>query len=780
MTSTRRSGAAFLLRPVIPALLVAGAVACGAGAGPGAGEPPSPRAAGTAVDTAEMLPTEATPREAVPTPTEGEIPTAVGRRAPGGVLLDTVRAGRFDDGRMWTFEYPPIDYLAEAYGFRPDTSWFRSARLGALRIPGCSASFVSAHGLVMTNHHCARESVTGVSEDGESLLDEGFYARSVEEERPVEEFHADRLIEIRDITDPVYARLEAASEGERAERRQAVLDSIRAAILDEFGGEDGGYAVETISLYNGGRYSAYVFRRYEDVRLVMAPELQIGFFGGDPDNFTYPRYNLDVSFYRVYGEDGEPLDPGTHFSWSTDGVSPGDVVFVIGNPGSTSRLQTVAELEFRRDVSDQKLLEFLRSRIRVLEAFHEDHPEISEEIDLRNTIFSLSNSEKAYSGMVRGLNDPVIMTRRRDRQRAFQDSIRSDPALSSQYGGLVERMAELQARKREVAPAYGAFLAMTSEDFASATLRRALFAQQLLDARERGVPEQALEGVIDQILAVGSQPAELDEGLMADRFRDVVRNYGEDSEVARSLLQGRTPEGLAAVIRESSVLADSAEAGAAVRNASLGRSDPAVRAAGAYFPTFIEFQRTLQEVSPQEDEVAADLGRARFEVYGTSVPPDATFSLRIADGVVEPYEYNGTRAPVHTTFYGLYDHYHSYRGDDAWALPERWRTVPEGFDLSTPLNFVSTADIIGGNSGSPVINRNLEVVGLIFDGNIESLPGDYIYMPEISRAVAVDVRGILEALDDVYDMDRIVLELTDGRLAPTEAEADRMRAAGSR
>jgi hypothetical protein len=206
-------------------------------------------------------------------------------------------------------------------------------------------------------------------------------------------------------------------------------------------------------------------------------------------------------------------------------------------------------------------------------------------------------------------------------------------------------------------------------------------------------------------------------------------------------------------------------------------NDPAVRVVAAYFPTFVDFQRMLGEVSSREEEIAARLGQARFEIHGTDVPPDATFSLRLADGVVETYEYNGTRAPVRTTFYGLYDHYHSYapEGEESpWTLPERWRQIPEGFDLSTPLNFVSTADIIGGNSGSPVVNRDLEVVGLIFDGNIESLPGDYIYLPEISRAVAVDVRGIQEALDEMYDMDRVVLELTRGELVETEEEADRV------
>jgi len=773
MFRNRRGGFVRFL-PGLLALVLAGALPACAG-GTGAAPAPGPSGGEETAEVGPRVAEDAGGQEPEVADRE-QARTAVADRTAGGVLLDTVQAGRFDNGKMWTFESPPVDYLAERYGFRPDSSWFRNARMGALRIPGCSASFVSPHGLVMTNHHCARESVTQVSRDGESLLDDGFYSRGLEEERPIEDYHADRLVEIRDVTDRVYAQLEGVPEEERSGRRQEILGRIESEILQEFGGEGGGHVVEMISLYNGGRYSAYVFRRYQDVRLVTAPELQIGFYGGDPDNFTYPRYNLDFSFLRVYDEDGDPLETETHFDWGADvGAEPDDLVFVIGNPGSTSRLQTVAQLEFRRDISDRYLLDFLRSRIEVLRSFMESHPETAEEIDLRNTVFSLSNSEKAYTGMVRGLNDPVIMARRLDTQRSFQDSIQADADLRSQYGGLVDRMAGLQAQKREHAPAYGVFLAMTSPDFASTTLQRALFAQQIVAAREQGVPETRLQSMKDRFLSVGEQPPELDEVLMAARFEDVVRLYGADSEISTSLLEGRTPEGLAAVVADQSALTDSARAAEVLEDRVGLRDDPAVQAVGAYFPAFMQFQQTLGQVSPQEEEIAAQLGRARFEIFGTDVPPDATFSLRLADGVVTGYEYNGTRAPYQTTFYGLYDHFHSYAAegpDNPWSLPERWHEVPSGFDLSTPLNFVSTNDIIGGNSGSPVVNRNLEVVGLVFDGNIESLPGDYIYLPGIARAVSVDVRGIQEALDDAYDMDRIVLELTEGRLVETEEEAD--------
>ena len=719
------------------------------------------------------------PPQAVP-PTEAEAPAAPEAREtpppPVDPALDTVRAGVFDNGKMWTFEYPPLEYLEETYGFQADETWFERAHLGALRIPGCTASFVSPNGLVMTNHHCARGSIQQVSREDEDLVADGFYAATLEEERPIEDSWADQLVEIRDVTDRVYAALEGVTGTEaRAEARSSVTDEIVTEITEEFGGEDGGYNVEMVELYAGGRYSVYIFRRYTDLRLVMSPELQVAYFGGDWDNFTYPRYDLDVTFYRVYGDDGEPLETENFFPMDEEGVEEGDLVFVIGNPGSTTRLHTVAQLEYRRDVEDQATLDLLRTRTEVLQEFAESHPELAREMDLRNTLFGFLNYLKSQTGVVKGLHDPVIMAKRTDHERSFQEAIEADPDLRADYGDLIDRMARIQARKRERAAELASFLAVGHETLGSATLGRALLAFQYLSASEQGAPAQATQGLEEALRGVPSQPRELNEGQMVERFRDFVRNFGEDAPFVEEVLQGRTPEGAAAVIMSESVLADSASTARALADGTLAMSDPAVQAARAMIPRLAAAQQVQQATMAEEAEIASTLGRAHFEVYGTDVPPDATFSLRIADGVVRDYEYNGTVAPVYTTFYGLYDHYYSYGPGSDWDLPQRWLSPPEDFELSTPLNFVSTADIIGGNSGSPVINRDLEVVGLIFDGNIESLPGDYIYLPERNRAVAVDGRGIVEALDDIYEADRIVLELTTGEFVPTEAEADARR-----
>jgi len=679
--------------------------------------------------------------------------------------LDTVRAGLFDNGKMWTFEYPPLDYLRTTYGFSADDEWFREAHLSALRIPGCSASFVSPNGLVMTNHHCARESIEQVSRDGEDLVEDGFYATTMEEERPIEDYWADQLIEIRDVTDRVYSALEGVTETQaRAESRGAVTEQIVAEITEEFGGEDAGYNVEMVELYAGGRYSVYIFKQYTDIRLVMSPEVKVAYFGGDWDNFTFPRYDLDMTFYRIYDENGDPLQTDHYFPFSQEGVTEGELVFVIGNPGSTSRLQTVAELEYRRDVSDQAVVDLLRTRAVALQEFEESHPEEAREMDLRNSIFGYLNSLKAYTGIVGGLHDPVKIAKRKDHEREFQAAIEADPSLSGEYGDLIPRMAELQAQLREHSAALSSFLALGHPELGSATLARAMAAFQYLSAQSQGAPPEVVDQMREAIESTPDQPREINEAQLAQRFHDFVRNFGPDHPFVQEILQGRTPEGLAAVIMDQSTLADSASAVAALATGGLSMEDPAVRIIPPIAQALGPAQQVQVMVTPEQAEIASALGRALFEVYGTDVPPDATFSLRIADGVVEDYEYNGTLAPINTTFYGMYDHYHSYGVGSDWDLPDRWISPPASFDLSTPLNFVSSADIIGGNSGSPVINRDLQAVGLIFDGNIESLPGDYIYLPEENRSVAVDVRGILEALEDIYGAERIVEELKSGVL----------------
>jgi hypothetical protein len=688
---------------------------------------------------------------------------------------DTIRAGRFDMGKMWPFEYAPLQYFSETYGFDADAEWLRRARLAVLRVPGCSASFVSPDGLVVTNHHCVRNAITQITAAGESLLDDGFFARDLAAERRIPNYYADQLIAIEDVSAEVIAATDPVrDDAERQRVRRATLDRIEQRLRQQHAG---GFAihVQIIPLYQGGRYSAYVFRRFTDVRMVAAAELLLGFFGGDPDNFTYPRYALDFAFLRVYDERGEPYRPEQHFAWGAAGVAEGDAVFVIGNPGATSRLTTMAQLEFFRDVMLPAQIALFSSRLAALHAFYDADPARGEALNIRNRAFSISNTLKAATGRLDALHQPLVMARRAVAERQFLDSLRARPALQLQYGDVVERLAAVQQRKQALGREYGAFLQFGSAAYWPATLRRGVAAHELLAGRAAGAPADTLAARTQRLLRIGDNPRDLELDFLAGQFTDLQRSLGAADTIVRVALGGRTARDAAAAMLHGSVLADSAAVATAVAAGTLTMADPAVRLAVLMAPRQAAFAGEFGRLSAEESELQARLGQARFEIYGTSMPPDGTFSPRITDGVVSRYEYNGTLAPPYTTFYGMYDRYHSFGPGSDWDLPSRWLPAPPGLDLGTPLNFVSTADTYGGNSGSPAVTPRLEIVGLNFDRNIQGLSRDYIYLPERGRNIMVDVRAIGAALDAVYDLHRVLLEVTTGRLYRTEAEADAAR-----
>ena len=686
-------------------------------------------------------------------------------------ISDEMAAGRFDNGKMWTFDHPPVEYFRDEYGFDPDDAWFEKARLGTLRIPGCTASFVSSYGLVLTNHHCGRGAVTQVTQPGEMLTENGFYAETLADERRVPGYYADQLIDINDVTAEIDQAVEGMeTEAERAQARQDAIQGAQERLTAEAGGEEAGIVVEIIPLYHGGQYAAYTFKRYDDVRLVMTPELQVGYYGGDADNFTFPRYTLDITFFRVYENDA-PYEPEHFFLWSLDGASVDDAVFVVGNPGSTSRLETIAQLEVRRDVTDLNLLNFIKSRIAALQAFQKQASS-EDKNTVRNPLFSLLNAAKAYEGQLAALHDPVIMARRRDAENKFEKALQEDSDLQETYGSILADMNQVQEEIRDLKKPHGAFFGLTSGTYSSALMRRAMTAYTLLSRQDQGVGDADLDQLKEQLKAIPDQPAGLGEELLIARLQDIRQLYGAEAPIVDEILGGEAPAARARAIYAGSVLASQSTAATALDNGSLSMEDPALGLVEAFIERYQDYQSAFAGLTARQGEIASRIGRARFDVYGTDVPPDATFSLRIADGVVRGYPYNGTYASPFTSFYGLYDHYYSYGADSEWTLPDRWLEPPSTFKLSVPLNFASTNDIIGGNSGSPVLNKELELVGLIFDGNIESLSGNYIYLPNKARSVSVDARGILEALDEIYDADRMVLELTEDELVVSETEAD--------
>lgn len=677
---------------------------------------------------------------------------------------DTIRSGRFDAGKMWTFEYPPDRYFSETYGFTADSAWFTRARLAALRLPGCSAAFVSPHGLVVTNHHCARDGVSAVTRPGESLLDSGFVAQTLGDERRLPGFFVDQLLVVHDITDEILPAVDrAGSDTARARVRREASTAAQSRLKTRHASPGDSIWVQVVALYNGGRYSAYVFRRLTDVRLVAAPELQMGFFGGDPDNFTYPRYALDFAVLRIYGADGKPYETANWFAWGKDGVRPGDAVFVIGNPGSTSRLKAMSQLEYERAVSVPAQVGFLSTRLSALRSYYDAHRVAGDSLDMRNWMFGVSNSLKSSEGRLGALLDPGIMARRGDAERQLAESLAARRDLRDRYGTLLARMADLQRRKTTFAAPYRAFAFFANTFAGSALTRRAINA-----ARIAGATADSAAVFSRRAAAVGNLPRELERSFLALEIADVVRAYGPTHPLAQAALAGHaTPAAAAAALLNISALADSAKADLTL-SAGLPTDDPALRLAAALLPAIRSFEKDFGALGTEERELASNLGRARFAVYGRSVPPDGTFSPRIADGVVQGYAYNGTLAPPFTTFYGMYDRFRATGGVGTdWDLPYRWRTPPQGLDLGTPLDFVSTADTYGGNSGSPVVTKDLRLVGLNFDRNIDALVRDYIYLPERGRNVMVDVRAIQAALERVYSARRVVTEMLTGQLGPS-------------
>ena len=657
-----------------------------------------------------------------------------------------VQAGPLDGGKMWLFEDPPTDYLEETYGFRPDDAWFERAKLAALRMPGCSASFVSPNGLVATNHHCGQGSVIQVSEPGEGLLDNGFAAHSLEEERPVDNLYMDQLVDIADVTEEVTAMIEAAgaqTDAEAAAAASEAVESIEEAMSADLGD---GFTVQVAALYNGGRYSAYTFRRYTDVRLVMAPEARLGYFGGDFDNFTYPRYALDFSFFRIYGDDGQPLHTEHYFPLSTEGVSEGDLIFVVGNPGSTSRGLTVAQLETTRDFRVPIVLQFIDERVETLQAHLAEGPENPDAV--RGQLFGLLNSQKAYRGRRAALADDYIMQRRAAAERDFRND---SPAA----GELIDAMAELQDQRRGLGDEDRAFRMLFNRRYGAAILHRARAAYE---AGQAGIEDPDYATVLE----VEDRPATVELGYLTSEIRGIRGYFDATGEALPDALAGPDAESVARGLIDSSVLSSTASAEAAINAMSLSSADPAIELVAAFFRDFQDYESASSGLGARESDLARRLGQERFATYGSSVPPDATFSLRFTDGVVKGYPYNGTIAPAHTTLFGLFDHHYSYGADSDWGLPQRWLDAAGNLDMSTPVNFTSTSDTIGGNSGSPALNQNLELVGLNFDRTIEGLLRDYIYLPDRGRNVMVDVRVILEALENVYGLNDLVTELTTG------------------
>ncbi len=681
--------------------------------------------------------------------------------------LDTVKYSLDDFGAMWTFDDVPIERFEERLGFKPTEEWLNKVQRSALQFgDGCSAAFVSEDGLIMTNHHCGRNQLASIQDEGENWLKDGFYAEDLEDEILVPNLYVDQLISITDVTTEVKS---AMDKGETADNIISLRDSIKTELIEKYEDETK-LTCKIVTLYNGGKYSLYVYKRYNDIRLVMAPDFQIAATGWDWDNFTYPRYELDFMFYRAYDEDGFPVKSDDHFTWSEKGAEEGEPIFIVGRPGHTDRLLSVANLEYLRDVIYTQKLRYYEEIYKVYFEIFKSQPE--KEFELLNKVMGYGNGRKSYAGRLYGLRNPYLMKKKYDFEKELIQKVKSDSLLNQKYGHLWESIQSVIAKLRDTANEHYGY----SPPRYSASKYFTVARQLITYAKEMKKPEEE-RGVLykkdvledtREIIFPDKFDKELNDKLLRVHANVATSYLGRDNKFLKKLYGGKTGEEAVEYALLGSLIKNKDDVEEIFKKSPesiMNSEDPFI-----YFLVNIrdiydslDLQRT--EAENRLAVLNQELGSVIFQVFGSSISPDATLSLRIAEGVIKGYEYNGTIAPGKTTFYGLWDRYFSFgQKTYPWGLHERWQIVPEELDLSIPIGFASTNDIVGGNSGSSVINKDLEVVGLVHDGNLESLAGHFIFNTENNRAVSTDSWGLIEALKLVYKTDRLVDELLNSKL----------------
>jgi hypothetical protein len=676
-----------------------------------------------------------------------------------GALTILVSADVRADEGMWLFTNPPVERLKANYGFEPAAEWLEHLQKSAIRFNnGGSASFVSGDGLVMTNHHVGAEFLEKLSTPEKNLLDTGFYARSRDEELPCPDLEANLLWSVEDVTDRVTGAVTAEMSTADANTARRKMTST----IEDEGEKATGLDCQVVTLYKGERYHLYRYKRFTDVRLVMAPEQDAAYFGGDTDNFEYPRFCLDVTFFRVY-EDGAPYTPEHHLDWSEAGSSEGDLVFVVGHPGRTQRLNTIEHLRFLRDIEMPFRMESLWRREVQLQTFSARNTEFAR--IAQGDLFGVQNSRKAGTGMLAGLQDPAIFDKKMEEEHRLRAAVDANADYKRQWGDAWDRIAEARAKYAEF---YERHRVGVRSDLVRIAANLVRLAEELPKPNAERLPEYA-ESNLDSLYLDLYSPSPIYDDLEIDRIASglafVMETFGGDDPYVVKALAGQSPRARA----ESLVL------GTQLKDVALRKAlaDGGAEAVAASKDPMIQFARELDpesrlwrkkyedEIEGAERDAYAKIAAAQFAVNGESTYPDATFTLRLAYGPVKAYEQNGQRIAPYTTMAGLYERAAEREGQDGFALTKRWRDSKRKLDLDTPFNFVCTADIIGGNSGSPVVNQAGEVVGLIFDGNIQSLVLDIAYTDNQARAVSVDARAIIEALREVYGAGKLAEEILE-------------------
>jgi hypothetical protein len=679
------------------------------------------------------------------------------------LTFQTIPVFALDEG-MWTFNNVPRETIKQKYGFDVTDDWLHKLQLASVRFPNGSGSFVSPNGLVLTNYHIVEDAVGELSTATKDYAKEGFVARSQSEELKAEGLSLDQLISIEDVTAVVNSNVKSdmsATDANVARRAQMTA-------IENQSKQQTGLRSEVVTLYQGGQYNLYRYKRYTDVRLVFVPEFQAAFFGGDPDNFNFPRFNIDMSLVRVY-ENNQPVKVDNYFKFSKTGAKDGELVFVTGHPGSTQRLNTVAHLESLRDVTIPLLIRMLESRRGMLKAYMAQGEEQTRRG--QNELNSVENTLKVYKGQIDGLKDPRLMSKKRLAEQALRNSVNADPRKKKEYGDAWDAIAkgrrdlaqyDRDRRFLDLAAGFNTTLFGYAR-----TLVRMADEDQKPDAKRLPEFMQARRAAVEaNLYSTAPIYDDFEQVKLANSLAFMQSEYGAGSPLVKRVLKGKTPEARAAELISGTKLKDvdyrRQVAGAGSKGIDNSKDPLIDLAADVDKEARAVHKRYEEEVVAVERANYAKIAHALFEDQGTKLYPDATFTLRLSYGAVKGYRENGKFVPPFTTLGGLYARSNQHNHEFPYNLPSRWTAKRKTLNLMTPFNFVSTNDIIGGNSGSPTINRRGELVGLIFDGNIQSLVGNFDYDESVNRSISVDSRGMLEVLRKVFGANAIANELMKG------------------